>query len=112
MRFRELDLAEFEAVRMLRRMGGKKPADVSWGDWMGPEKLNDVHRFVALLAANGFSGTVIRQHIPMSASHLSILLSNSLMKREIAERWRDVSKTKIDEVLQARKQALLSAGAA
>lgn len=63
-------------------VGGE--TDLSWGDRMVVGPLSPRHRKLAELAAQGLPNKLIAEQLGYSGNHVSILLTNTLMKDEVA----------------------------
>lgn len=64
-----------------------KPEDETWGDHVGPLKLNQRHKFLVHLAALGHSNKEICEKTGFTASWVSTLMSNTdIVKAIEAER--------------------------
>lgn len=74
-----------EKIKAMKKAGIPKPIYVSWGDWVGPKKINARHEIVIYLAAVGRKGGEIAQAVRMTESQISILLSNTEIQRRIGE---------------------------
>lgn len=64
-----------------------KPDDISWGDWMLVEKesLSFRHETIAHMAASGISNGTIAKDLGLTDSRVSILLSNTRIKKRVKE---------------------------
>lgn len=74
-----------EALQILRKAGYPKPEGVSWGDWLGPKKLNHRHELIAMMAANGVQARKICEELGFTDMRMSIILNTTRMKKRIEE---------------------------
>lgn len=77
-----------------------KPADVPWGDWIGPRKLSHRHKFIAHLAALGLNNNDIAERTGMTPSRISIVLGNTLMGQEIERCRKEIFAGDLDQSLR------------
>lgn len=73
----------FEVIRELKKAGFDKPADVSWPDWMGPKKLSDRHKLIAIYRAKGVNARTIANELGFTESRLSLILNTQRMQEQV-----------------------------
>jgi hypothetical protein len=71
---------ELQKINDLRESGAEKPAEISWGDWMGPKKMSPQSYVIANLIAMGMTPGEIAAETRLPPGELSVLLQNTLIK--------------------------------
>lgn len=77
------DTITHDMIDELKAIGIPKPANVSWGKWVGPKDHSHRHDLICALAALGRTNNQIAEEIGMTAARVCIILQQQEIKTKI-----------------------------